>query len=517
MNAPFGVEARCEQASVSPGKTRLWASIRLDARGKALEEERSPLAIALVIDVSGSMQGDPIEQVLRSCEIVAELLGPRDQLAIVTFGDHAGVRCGLTAQGEAGRAQIVLALRDVVASGSTNLHAGMEAGAGLLVSSPPGLRRAMVVLSDGHPNVGMSTASELGAYVRSLRPVGVSSLGFGLHHDEDVLVAIATAGSGRYAYVPDPVAARVDLARAALAHGGIVADSLELRLRPAEGVELLRILPAAQLRHGGSGVSAAIGDVFVDESRSLAIELELDIQGSRGKLAEIVVTGRSPDGAHHEVAAELVVDVHAGPHLVVRDAQREVLMVRADARRAEARAQADRGAMPAAASLLREMIQQIEASSGFVRNDGSPLAEMREQLEDEAANYERRGSDAERSHQRKGSLQYNYSHKLQKSKQPAPAALIGISGPVANQRFELFTESSIGRSADNEIPVSHGSLSRRHARILYLDDRFVVNDLGSTNGTTVNGKRVTSRQLDEGDVIAIGDIQLRFERDPTRA
>ena len=82
----------------------------------------------------------------------------------------------------------------------------------------------------------------------ALRPIGVSSLGFGAHHDENVLAAIAAAGSGRYAYIPDPVLARVELARAALAHGGIVAEQLELELRPAAGVELVQLLPKAQLR-----------------------------------------------------------------------------------------------------------------------------------------------------------------------------------------------------------------------------------------------------------------------------
>src|SRR5262249_15006668 len=159
--------------------------------------------------------------------------------AIVTFADHAGVRCGLTALDAAGRAAITAALRDITADGSTNMHAGLEAGAGLLVSAPPDLRRVMGLLSDGQPNPRLSSADELAAYNNTLSPLGVSALGFGLHQDEHVLNAVATAGSGRYAYVPDPIGARVELARAALAHGGIVADSLELKLKPAEGVELV--------------------------------------------------------------------------------------------------------------------------------------------------------------------------------------------------------------------------------------------------------------------------------------
>jgi hypothetical protein len=60
------------------------------------------------------------------------------------------------------------------------------------------------------------------------------------------------------------------------------------------------------------------------------------------------------------------------------------VIVQADAGRAQARAQADRGALPAAATILRQIAARIDATEGFVRNDGSLLAELREQIEDEA-------------------------------------------------------------------------------------------------------------------------------------
>lgn len=515
MSAPFGVEARCERASVSSGKSTMWASIRIDAKGKGLENERAPLAVVLVIDVSGSMQGDPIVHAKRSCEIVAELLDKRDQLAIVTFGDHAGVRIGLTQCDDAGRKLIVAAITNITIHGSTNMHAGIEAGAGLLQTAPAGLRRAMVVLSDGQPNIGLSSPDQLAGLVASLRPVGVSSLGFGIHHDENVLSAIATAGSGRYAYISDPVAARLDLARAALAHGGIVAEALQLELRPTEGVELLRVLPATPLRHGGHGARANVGDVFVDEFRLVALELSIDLAPSaKGTLAEVIIEGRAPNGTVYKVPAKLVVDVHGGPHAIVRDAQRDILLLRADATRSEARAHADRGANPAAVSLLREMVKVIEASEGFVKDDGTPLSEMREQLIDEAANYESKASNAERNHQRKSAFQYTPTMTpSRKQTAQAPAVLVGLSHGAQNQKFPLWVDTSVGRSPDNEIPLCENSLSRRHARIMYVDNKFVLLDLGSTNGCAVNGKPLYSdkAELKHGDIVKLGFVEFRFE------
>jgi Ca-activated chloride channel family protein len=516
MSAPFGVEARCERASISSGKSTLWASVRVDPKGKALERERAPLAVALVIDVSGSMQGDPIAHVLRSCAIVSELLGPNDRLSIVTFANHAGVRIGLTACDDNGRRLIAHALAGVGVSGGTNMHAGIEVGAGVLATATPGLRRVMVVLSDGQPNVGISAPDQLAQIVGALRPIGVSSLGFGLHHDENVLTAIATAGSGRYAYVSDPVAARLDLARAALAHGGIVAEQLQLELRPAEGVELLRVLPVTQLRHGGHGVRAGVGDVFIDEFRVLAMELSIDVAPSfRGQLAEVLIEGRAPDGTVHKVSAKLTVDVHGGPHAIVRDAQRDILLMRADAARVEARAHADRGANPAAASLLRDMIKLIDGSEGFVANDGTPLSELREQLIDEVANYERKASGAEVVHMRKSAMQHvpTVTPARRTTPRVGNAALVGLSHGAQNQRFYLYEDTSIGRGHDNEIQLDESSLSRRHARIMRVDNKFLLMDLGSTNGCQVNGQNVAAgqREIRNGDLVKLGFVEFRFE------
>lgn len=311
--------------------------------------------------------------------------------------------------------------------------------------------------------------------------------------------------------------ARVDLARAALAHGGIVADQLELRLAPAEGVEVVQLLPASQLRHGKHGISTSIGDVFVDEGRSLALELRLDLKpGASGRLMEIVLEGRASDGTSHRVVATLDVDIRAGARTVDRDAQREIILVQADAARAQARAQADRGAHPAAASILRVLVARIDGLEGFVANDGSPLAELREQLVDEAANYERKSTDAERMHQRKQSMAYKsaspgYERPAQQVRPGIAALMHGIGGAVAGKQFSLFTENSIGRSTANEIPVESGNLSRRHARVMFVHDRWVLQDLGSTNGCVVNGSHITSQQLADGDLLELGDAVFRFQ------
>jgi two-component system, NtrC family, sensor kinase len=73
---------------------------------------------------------------------------------------------------------------------------------------------------------------------------------------------------------------------------------------------------------------------------------------------------------------------------------------------------------------------------------------------------------------------------------------------------------TIGRAEDQAICIPHKSLSRSHARIEPDEGRFVVVDLGSKNGTLVNGVRVQRREVGHGDTITLGDLDLLFRTDP---
>jgi hypothetical protein len=70
---------------------------------------------------------------------------------------------------------------------------------------------------------------------------------------------------------------------------------------------------------------------------------------------------------------------------------------------------------------------------------------------------------------------------------------------------------TIGRRSDNDIALLDLEVSRRHARIDYVAPRYYLSDLGSTNGTRVNGRPVDGRQpLHPGDIIEVGSTRLRF-------
>jgi pSer/pThr/pTyr-binding forkhead associated (FHA) protein len=70
--------------------------------------------------------------------------------------------------------------------------------------------------------------------------------------------------------------------------------------------------------------------------------------------------------------------------------------------------------------------------------------------------------------------------------------------------------TSIGRKSDNHIVVKNQHVSRYHAQIRNVKGSFVLMDLDSTVGTSVNGKKVKQAFLKEGDVISVGGIPLIF-------
>jgi Prolyl oligopeptidase family/Inner membrane component of T3SS, cytoplasmic domain len=92
------------------------------------------------------------------------------------------------------------------------------------------------------------------------------------------------------------------------------------------------------------------------------------------------------------------------------------------------------------------------------------------------------------------------------------AALLTFeSGPFAGRIVALPSQMvTVGRAPDNEVVVGDPATSGHHGRIEVRNGFFWISDLGSTNGTLVNGEPVIEKQLSDGDLIAIGQNTMRF-------
>ena len=106
---------------------------------------------------------------------------------------------------------------------------------------------------------------------------------------------------------------------------------------------------------------------------------------------------------------------------------------------------------------------------------------------------------------------------------PVARGMLGIcTGGFEGMEYPLSEEETlVGRNPTTSITLMDESISREHALILYDEetDIFSIEDLASTNGTKVNGKKVRSAELSPGDEIEIGHTCFRFVRcdEPTPA
>ena len=99
---------------------------------------------------------------------------------------------------------------------------------------------------------------------------------------------------------------------------------------------------------------------------------------------------------------------------------------------------------------------------------------------------------------------------------PAFMFTVVITEKTGGQKRLSFgkPEVTIGRVQGNDVMLPKGNVSKRHSRIVLKDGRFIIVDLKSTNGTYVNGRKITSPLVvKEGDKIYIGDFVLTLEGD----
>jgi hypothetical protein len=88
--------------------------------------------------------------------------------------------------------------------------------------------------------------------------------------------------------------------------------------------------------------------------------------------------------------------------------------------------------------------------------------------------------------------------------------ILGFNGETLRE-YDLDQEiMTIGRKTDNDIHIDNLAVSGNHARILTILDDSFIEDLGSTNGTFINGKKISKHALQNGETIAIGKHELKY-------
>jgi Ca-activated chloride channel family protein len=390
--------------------TTFGASLRFDHQFLAVEQEqhihcmleltapampndrrRPPLHLALVLDRSGSMSGEPLETAKRAAAYLVHRLRSDDQLSVVAYDDEVTLVHGLAPVGVDQRL-IEHAIGGIWSGGSTNLSGGWLKGVEQLRAIAGGAGpKKVVLLSDGHANVGIHGADGLAKLARGAADDGVSTttIGFGHGFDEDLMTAMANEGGGNAFFAPG-----VDDVPGIFAQEfddlvALVAQNLSVEIRPdgdtVSGVSVLNEYPTVGVPNG---VQVQIGDAYGEERRRIVFALDVPSLATLGPatVAEVVVRYVSigDEVAAHELRVPVTVNLVAADDPAAAELDTKVteeVVILASARaQDEARERAQHGDFDGAREILKRAADDLRAIAPNSKR-ADELLEQAEQAE----------------------------------------------------------------------------------------------------------------------------------------
>jgi Ca-activated chloride channel family protein len=250
-----------------------------------LDAPTTPTDLVVVLDRSGSMQGEPLASAKRAVVELLSQLGERDRFGLVTYATGGEVLVGLEpARGDA-RQRWDRALSAIRADGGTNMSRGLDLAHELVSRArDAGHAPRVILISDGHANQGDHSIEALRQ--RAARAVGgeyvISTVGVGQGFDEVMMSGIADSGTGNFYYLPDVRQLAGVFADEFAAARERVARGLEVWLRPEGGVQLLDAAGLPLERDAG-GVRFRPGDLFAGQER----HVWLTLRAPTGDLGEV--------------------------------------------------------------------------------------------------------------------------------------------------------------------------------------------------------------------------------------
>lgn len=289
-------------------------------------QARLPLNLSLVIDRSGSMDGEPLEQAKRACALVVDMLDATDVLSVITFEDGADVV--MPARRMTNKALVKDYISRIHAGNTTNLYEGLVTACQQVASvkTDTSLNRVLL-LTDGEPTAGTKDFPSIIGQVgeQKARGITVSTLGYGPGFSEELLSGIARRSGGNCYYASSPQALPGIFQREVESLLRITARNLRLRVFLPRGVSARQVY-GHQPVFGPRTAEITLSDVEQGTGLSSLWELEMTPRPAgtyRVALAELLyddaITGRP-----EKLSAEAVVDFTTDRPLIVSGANGRV-------------------------------------------------------------------------------------------------------------------------------------------------------------------------------------------------
>ncbi|MEE3851762.1 VWA domain-containing protein [Gordonia sp. LSe1-13] len=350
------------------------------------DTNRTPTALQVVLDRSGSMSGPPLDGARKALAGVVAQLDPSDVFGVVTFDDDAQVVVPAAALTDKQRATD--AINSISAGGCTDLSSGYLRGLQeLRRGTTAGIRGGTVlVISDGHVNRGIQDLDEFASITAKAAADGIvtSTLGYGRGYDETLLSAISRSGNGNHVFADDPDAAGAAIAGEVEGLLAKSAQAVTLTVRYVPQVQALSLyndLPAHQTADGE--VMIELGDLYALEARKLLLRMKVDGLASLG-LAQIAsLELRYVETAtltEHTVSLPISVNVVPGDELGDRvpdpKVQSERLYQEGQAAKLEASQAYETGDLDGGLAHMRESRDRLRAASVLARPEDRAAIDM---------------------------------------------------------------------------------------------------------------------------------------------
>jgi pSer/pThr/pTyr-binding forkhead associated (FHA) protein/archaellum component FlaC len=293
----------------------------------------------------------------------------------------------------------------------------------------------------------------------------------------------------------------------------------ELNRLLAERVDLTAAVEAARAQASAAAAAAVEHEAALSQRRARDAELESSLAAERKRAADFeaelgTVRSEMEDwaaavkGAHQERAA-LQTARERVKELERREFEHaaELLKVQAHSQGAPSRLRELEQDLVAAEQAVNRLESEARTRNARIEELENSAQQLRATLE-EAASARPPAADPVAA---SGSMRR--ADDLERAVNPAPDGATRLLIRTDEGReivYVLGRKTSVGRTPDNDLQIDAKFISRHHAVILAGPTQTIIEDLNSTNGVQVNGRRVTRQPLQDGDSVSIGRQQYRF-------